>query len=194
MDLSIVIVNYNVRPFLENAIISVEKALEGISSEIIIVDNGSDDGSVEMVRQKFPKLDLIAEERNLGFATANNAALRLCKGNYILLLNPDTIVQEDTFRVMRRFLDDHPEVGLAGCKILNPDGTLQLACRRSFPTPWIALTKITGLSTLFPNSRVFGKYNLAYLDPEQSSEVDAVSGSFMFLRRKILDEIGRAHV
>jgi len=190
MDLSIIIVNYNVRPFLENAIISVKKAVEGISAEVIVVDNASDDGSVEMVRQKFPKLDLVAEQHNLGFAAANNVALRRCRGKYILLLNPDTVVQEDTFRVMIRFLDDHPEVGLAGCKILNPDGTLQLACRRSFPTPWIAFTKITGLSNLFPRSRVFGKYNLAYLDPDQSYEVDAVSGSFMFLRRKILDEVG----
>src|SRR5712692_10142337 len=108
MDLSIVIVNYKVRPFLENAIISVEKSVEGISAEVIVVDNGSDDGSVEMVRQKFPKLELVAEKHNLGFAAANNIALRRCRGKYILLLNPDTLVQEDTFRVMIRFLDEHP--------------------------------------------------------------------------------------
>jgi len=190
MKLSVIIVNYNVRAFLENALISIGKAMEGIDGEIIVADNASDDGSVEMMRGKFPNVTLIANEQNVGFAAANNQAFLHSRGEYFLLINPDTIVQEDTFRVMIDFLDTHPEVGLAGCRILNPDGTLQLACRRSFPTPWVALTKIMGLSTLFSHSRIFGRYNLAYLDPDKTYEVDAVSGSFMFVRRKAIEHVG----
>lgn len=190
MLLSVIIVNYNVRAFLENALISCRKSLIGIESEVIVVDNASDDGSVEIVRQKFPDVRLMANDRNVGFAAANNLALRECKGDYIVLLNPDTIVQEDTFQVMVEFLKSHPEVGLAGCKILNPDGTLQLACRRSFPTPWVAFTKVVGLSKVFPHSALFARYNLAYLDPDQSYEVDAISGSFMVLRRAVYDQVG----
>lgn len=190
MKLSVIIVNYNVRVFLENALVSACKAMNGIEGEVIVVDNASDDGSVEMVRQKFPRVTLLPNKTNTGFAAANNLAMKQSSGEYILLLNPDTIVQEDTFRVMIDFLEQHPKTGLAGCKILNPDGTLQLACRRSFPTPWVAFTKIIGLSALFPHSRLFSKYNLEYLDPDLSYEVDAVSGSFMFLRRNVLDEVG----
>lgn len=190
MVLSVIIVNYNVRPFLENALVSAQKALRGIEGEIFVVDNASDDGSVEMVQSQFPDVKFIANETNVGFAAANNLALKQARGTYLLLLNPDTIVQEDTFRVMINFFEENPDVGLAGCKILNPDGSLQLACRRSFPTPWVAFTKIIGLSTLFPNTKLMGKYNLTFLDPNESYEVDAVSGSFMFLRRKVYEDVG----
>jgi hypothetical protein len=190
VQLSVIIVNYNVRVFLENALVSACKAMRGISGEVFVVDNASDDGSVEMLRQKFPSVRLIANDTNLGFAAANNIALREVAGDYVLLLNPDTVVQEDTFRVMINFIEQHPDVGLAGCKILNPDGTLQLACRRSFPTPWVSFTKITGLSTLFPRSRIFSRYNLEYLDPDETYEVDAVSGSFMVVRRAALESVG----
>jgi O-antigen biosynthesis protein len=190
MDLSIIIVNYNVRQFLENALTSISRALEGLAGEVIVVDNASDDGSAAMVREKFPSVQLIESNVNLGFARANNVALRQAKGRHLLLINPDTIVQEDTLRVMLDFLDAHPDVGLAGCKILNPDGSFQLPCRRSFPTPWVAFTKTVGLSTLFPRSRIFGRYNLTYLDPDASYEVDAVSGSFMMARREVYEKIG----
>lgn len=190
MLLSVVIVNYNVRPFLENCLHSVQKAMTGIDGEVFVVDNASDDGSIEMVREKFPGVKLIDNPANIGFAAANNLALGVTKGEFILLLNPDTIVQEDSLSVMLRFLRENKSVGLAGCKILNPDGSLQLACRRSFPTPWVAFTKIIGLSAIFPNTRLFGKYNLEYLDPDQSYEVDAVSGSFMFVRRKAYEDAG----
>ncbi len=190
MVVSVIIVNYNVRAFLENALLSIQKAMTMVEGEIIVVDNASDDGSVEMVKQKFPGVKLIINERNLGFAAANNIAIRESQGSYILLLNPDSVLQEDTLKIMINFLDQRQDVGLAGCKILNPDGTLQLACRRSFPTPWVAFTKITGLSTLFPTTAFFGKYNLAYLDPDKTYEVDAVSGSFMFVRRKVIDIVG----
>jgi GT2 family glycosyltransferase len=190
MDLSIIIVNYNVRQFLENALTSLLRALEGMRGEIIVVDNASDDGSVEMVREKFPGVRLIVNTTNVGFARANNAALRDATGTCLLLINPDTIVQEDTLQVMTGFLGRNPDVGLAGCTILNPDGTLQLACRRSFPTPWVAFTKIMGLSSLFPRSRWFGRYNLTYLPPEETYEVEAISGSFMMMTRAAYEKVG----
>ncbi|MDH3251666.1 MAG: glycosyltransferase [Ignavibacteria bacterium] len=190
MDLSVIIVNYNVRQFLENALTSVKKAMAGIRGEIFVVDNASDDGSVEMVRTRFPDVCLIANSENVGFAKANNMALVRAQGRFLLLLNPDTLVQEDTFEVMLRFFERHVNAGLAGCKILNPDGSLQLACRRSFPTPWVALTRITGLSTLFPRSRFFGRYNLTYLNPDETHEVEAISGSFMMMRREVYTKVG----
>ncbi|MCX6136214.1 MAG: glycosyltransferase [Ignavibacteriales bacterium] len=190
MDISVIIVNYNVRDFLHNALTSIEKALAGIEAEVFVVDNASDDGSNEMVRKSFPGVRLIANSENGGFAKANNQALQHAAGKYLALINPDTVVQEDTFRSLMTFLDGHPDIGLAGCKILNPDGTLQLACRRSFPSPWVAFTKVSGLSVLLPNSRLFAKYNLTYLNPDQLHEVDAVSGSFMMVRRDVYEKIG----
>lgn len=190
MDLSVIIVNYNVRQFLENALASVYRAMEGVQGEVFVVDNASDDGSVEMVREKFPAVQLIENKANVGFAKANNAALKKATGRYLLLLNPDTIVQEDTFSVMMKFFDENPDAGLAGCKILNSDGSFQLPCRRSFPTPWVAFSKIFGLSALFPKSKLFGKYNLTYLNEDETYEVDAVSGSFMFLRREVYEKVG----
>lgn len=190
IKLSVIIVNYNVKEFLEQCLISIQQALKGIQSEIILIDNSSFDGSVEMVREKFPAIKLKVNTENIGFAKASNQGLQLARGEFIALINPDTIVQEDTFSKMLQFFDKDPETGMLGCKILNPDGSLQLACRRSFPTPWVAFTKLSGLSYLFPGSKLFGRYNLTYLDPEASHEVDAISGSFMMIRRKVLKEVG----
>jgi hypothetical protein len=190
LDVSVIIVNYNVRDFLHQALVSIQKALKGIRSEIVVVDNASDDGSVEMVRRQFPRVKLIINAANFGFAKANNIALKQTRGKFLLLINPDTIVQEDTIRVMVEFLKNHPEVGLAGCKILNPDGSMEPACRRSFPTPWVAFSKIFGLSKLFPKTKLFGKYNLTYLSIEETNPVEAVSGSFMMVRRETLDQVG----
>ncbi len=190
MNLSIIIVNYNVKEFLQNLIHSIYKAAQNISYEIIIVDNASDDGSVEFIKDKFPGIKLISNQKNLGFSKANNIGLAQSKGDYLLLLNPDTIVGEDTFEKMISFFKSNPDAGLAGCKILNPDGTFQLACRRSFPGPWTSFCKVTGLSNLFPGSRLFARYNLTYLDENKTYEVDAISGSFMMFPRKIYEEIG----
>lgn len=190
LDVSIIIVNYNVRDFLRQALVSIQKTLKEIRSEIIVVDNASDDGSAEMVNRQFPRVKLILNASNLGFAKANNIALKQARGKFLLLINPDTIVQENTIRVMVEFLIDHPKVGLAGCKILNPDGSIELACRRSFPTPWIAFTKIFGLSKLFPKSKLFGKYNLTYLNIDETNPVEAISGSFMMLRKETLKQVG----
>ena len=190
MDLSVVIVSYNVRRFLEQALRSVFAALEGLEGEVWVVDNASSDGSAQMVREQFPQVKLIANRENVGFARANNQAVERARGRYVLLLNPDTVVRQDTFRVMVRFMDEHPEAGAAGCKVLNPNGTLQLACRRGFPTPMVAFYKIVGLSALFPKSQRFGRYNMTYLDPDQVAEVDAVSGSFMMVRREVVEKVG----
>jgi GT2 family glycosyltransferase len=190
MDLSVVIVNYNVRQFLENALQSIRKAAEGLEAEVFVVDNASTDGSPEMVRAGFPEVRLIVNTENLGFARANNIALARARGEFLLLINPDTLVQEDTFQRMIAFFRRHPDAGLAGCRILNPDGSFQLPCRRSFPTPWVAFTKVFGLAALFPQSRLFGRYNLTYLSPDATYPVDAVSGSFMMLRREVYEKIG----
>ena len=147
-DFSIIIVNYNVREFLRQALLSLRQALHGLHAEIFVVDNASDDGSVEMVQAQFPECRVIPNEENLGFARANKLALRRARGRYLALLNPDTVVQADTFTALRDFMDRHPRTGMAGCKVLNPDGSLQLACRRSFPTPWVAFTKLSGRGTV----------------------------------------------
>ncbi len=190
LDVSVIIVNYNVRDFLHQALVSIQKSLKGMNSEIIVVDNASDDGSAEMVRHQFPHVRLILNASNLGFAKANNIALKQALGKFLLLINPDTIVQEDTIRVMVEFLKSHHKVGLAGCKILNPDGSIELACRRSFPTPWVAFSKIFGLSKLFPKTKLFGKYNLTYLKIDETNPVEAVSGSFMMVRKETLSQVG----
>jgi hypothetical protein len=190
VELSIIIVNYNVKEFLQNLLHSIDQASLNISHEIIIVDNASDDGSVELIRDKFPSVKLIANTENFGFGKANNQALEIANGKYLLLINPDTIVSEDTFDKLIRFFEENTEAGLAGCKILNPDGTLQLACRRSFPGPWTSFCKVTGLSNLFPKSKLFARYNLTYLDEDQTYEVDAISGSFMMMKKETYDKVG----
>jgi GT2 family glycosyltransferase/lipopolysaccharide/colanic/teichoic acid biosynthesis glycosyltransferase len=190
MDLSVIIVNYNVRQLLENALTSIGRAMQGLRGEVFVVDNASDDGSIEMVKAKFPDVHLIENNYNAGFAKGNNVALARAAGHYILFINPDTIVQEDTIHVMLQFFRENPDVGLAGCKVLNPDGSFQLACRRSFPTPWVAFTKISGLSTMFPRSRLFGRYNLTYLSEDETYEVEAISGSFMMMSRAAYEKVG----
>lgn len=190
VDLSIIIVNFNVKAFLQNCLISIQRAVQNITHEIIVIDNASDDGSVEFIKKNFPNVKLIESKTNLGFSRANNLGLLQSSGKFICLINPDTLVQENTFDEMISFFKSNPNAGLAGCKILNPDGTFQLACRRSFPTPWVAFTKVVGLSKLLPKSKFFSKYNLTYLNENETYEVDAVSGSFMFLRREVFDKIG----
>ncbi len=190
IQISVIIVNYNVREFLRQSIVSLKKSLRGIASEIIVVDNASDDGSADMVRKNFPGIRLIVMESNSGFAAANNAALKIARGKYLFLLNPDTVVQEDTARVLLDFMEQHRDAGMAGCKVLNPDGSFQLPCRRGFPSPWIAFAKIIGLSSLFPSLKIFGGYNVTYRSTEETYPVDAVSGSCMFVRREAYENAG----
>lgn len=189
-DVSVVIPSYNTRELMEQALRTVQGASGELQVEVFVVDNASHDGSPDMVRTRFPDAQLICNDSNLGFAAANNQVFRQVRGRYVLLLNSDTIVRPDTLRVLVEFLDAHPEAGAAGCRILNPDGSLQLESRRGFPTPMVAFYKLSGLSRLFPGSRRFGRYNLTYLDPDAVSEVDALSGSCMMVRRQVLDEVG----
>ncbi|MCL4538733.1 MAG: glycosyltransferase [Bacteroidetes bacterium] len=187
---SVVTVSFNVRGFLENLINSLNRALEGIDSEIIVVDNSSDDDTVEFVRKNFPNVTLIENRANVGFGKANNQGVKESSGEYLLLINPDAIVEESTIREMIAFSQLHPDAGASSCKVLNGDGTLQKTCRRGFPTPWVAFTKISGLSAMFPRTRLFGRYNLTFLNPEEEHEVDAIGGSFMFIPRKVFMEVG----
>ncbi len=189
--ISVIIVNFNVREFLEQALESVFRALKGIPSEIIVVDNASVDGSVQMVRQRFKEVILIENKENVGFSAANNQGLEVARGEFIVLLNPDTVVQEDTFKKLLEFFERTPDASAATCKILNPDGTFSVDCRHSIPTPLTAFWKVTGLARLFPKSKIFGRYNLTYLDENQCYPVEAISGSFMMMRREIVQKVGK---
>jgi GT2 family glycosyltransferase len=190
IKISVIIVSYNVRDFLLHSLQSIKKALDRIPSEIIVVDNASVDGSAQSVSKHFPKVNIIENDSNIGFSAANNIGLKKANGKYIVLINPDTLVQEDTFTKLIEFMDIHPEAGGATCKILNPDGTFSIDSRHSVPKPSTALWKLIGLNRLFPKSKIFGRYNLTYLDPNKIYPVDAISGSFMFLRKKAIDEVG----
>ncbi len=188
--LSIVIVNYNVKHFLEQALLSVENALKDIDAEVFVVDNNSVDGSVQMIRKRFPWVRLIANKQNVGFSKANNQAIRQATGEYILLLNPDTVVEEDTFHKTIAFMDQHPEAGALGVQMVNGKGRFLPESKRSLPTPEVAFYKIFGLSKLFPKSKTFGKYHLSYLDNQKNHEVEVLSGAFMLLRKSVLDQVG----
>jgi GT2 family glycosyltransferase len=190
MKLSIIIVNYNVRHFLEQCLHSVRKASKDLAVEIFVVDNNSVDNSLEMVRQKFPEVIIIANKENVGFSRANNQALRIAKGEYCLLLNPDTVVEEDTFKKVIDFMDTHPDAGGLGVYMIDGKGNFLPESKRGLPTPSVAFYKIFGLSALFPKSKIFGKYHLGYLDKDKIHEVEVLSGAFMLLRKKVLDEIG----
>ncbi|HVA98512.1 MAG TPA: glycosyltransferase family 2 protein, partial [Bacteroidia bacterium] len=190
MKLSIIIVNYNVQHFLEQCLYSVRKAVSGIETEIFVVDNNSVDGSLAMLKEKFSEVIRIENKENTGFSKANNQAIRQATGEYILLLNPDTVVEEDTFQKIIAFMDKHQEAGGLGVKMLDGKGNFLAESKRGLPTPWVAFYKIFGLSKLFPKSKKFGKYHLGFLDNDKTNEVDVLSGAFMFLRKKVLDTIG----
>lgn len=190
MKLSIVIVNYNVRYFLEQCLHSVLKATEGMESEIFVVDNNSVDGSVRMVREKFPEVILIDNKDNKGFSRANNQAIRKAKGEYVLLLNPDTLVEDDTLRKSVEFMDNHPDAGGLGVKMLDGKGKFLPESKRGLPTPSVAFFKVFGFSSLFPKSKLFGRYHLGFLDKDKVHQVDILSGAFMMLRKSVLEKTG----
>lgn len=190
MDISVIIVNYNVKFFLEQCIRSVKNAIDGLNVEIIVVDNHSVDGSVLMVKEKFPEVILIENKENLGFSKANNKGIKIAKGKYVLLLNPDTILQEDTLVKCYQFMESHKVAGALGVKMFDGKGNFLPESKRGLPTPLVAFYKIFGLSKLFPKSKTFGKYHLTYLDKNQTHIVDVLSGAFMFIRKEVLDKIG----
>ena len=179
--LSIVIVNYNVRNYLEQCLQSVQKALEGIEGEVWVVDNNSSDDSVEVLRRDYPWVRLVANTENMGFARANNLAIRQSQSEYVLLLNPDTVVEEPTLRGVLQFMDAHPEAGGAGVMMHNADGTLAPESRRGLPTPWVAALKMFGFTK---------RYYMSYLPWDQPGRIDVISGAFCMLRRKAIDQVG----
>lgn len=190
MKLSVVVVNYNVEYFLEQCLISVQRAIKDMDAEVWVVDNNSVDGSVGMVREKFPWVHLIESKENLGFSRGNNLAIDKCAGEYVLLLNPDTVVEEDTFSKVVGFMDSHADAGGLGVKMIDGKGNFLPESKRGLPTPAVAFYKIFGLSALFPRSRRFGRYHLGYLSNDETHEVEILSGAFMLLRRTALDKVG----
>jgi GT2 family glycosyltransferase len=190
MDLSVVIVNYNVRHFLEQCLNSVKKACENFDCEIFVVDNNSSDGSCQMVTNRFPAVILIRNSNNHGFSAANNQAIRLSKGKFILLLNPDTMVGEDAFKRCLAFMNEHPDAGALGVRMINGNGKLLPESKRALPTPGTAFFKMAGFSFLFPHSKLFNRYYLGHLDSSATTETEIISGAFMFIRKDVLDKTG----
>ncbi len=190
MKLSVIIVNYNVIYFLEQCLHSVIKAGQGIDMEVFVVDNNSVDGSVTMVKDKFPEVKLICNTDNKGFSKANNQAIHQSSGEFVLLLNPDTVVEEDTFSKIVAFMERHPDAGGLGVKMLDGKGRFLPESKRGLPTPRVAFYKIFGFSRLFPKSKTFGKYHLGYLDKDKTHKVEILAGAFMLLRKSVLDKIG----
>ena len=188
--LSVVIVNYNVEHFLEICLQSVFAAENASETEVWVVDNNSSDRSVEMVRKKFPRVNLIANSVNTGFSRANNQAIRASSSDYVLLLNPDTVVAEDCFSKCLSFMDSHPEAGGLGARMVDGSGIFLPESRRGLPGPWVSFCKAFGLTRLFPNSPRFGGYYLSYLDEHQTHEADVLSGAFMLMRRAALEKSG----
>ena len=190
MDLTIIIVNYNVRHFLEQCLDSVASASINLETEIFVVDNNSVDGSVAMVREKFPEVNLMANRENLGFAKANNQAIREAKGKYILLLNPDTVINNDALKTCFDFMEEKSNAGAVGLKMIDGKGKYLPESKRALPTPAVALYKFIGLSKLFPSSRRFNHYYLGNLDPGCIHEIEVLTGAFMFIRASALDKCG----
>lgn len=190
MKLSIVIVNYNVEHFLEQCLFSVRKAIANIEAEVFVVDNNSVDGSLKMLADKFPEVKVIANKDNVGFSRANNQAIRISTGEYVLLLNPDTVVEDDTFTKTIEFMDSHPDAGGLGVKMVDGKGRFLPESKRGLPTPATAFYKMFGLTKLFPHSKRFARYYLGHLDNDEINEVEILAGAFMLMRRETLDKCG----
>ncbi len=197
MQLSIIIVNYNVKYYIEQCLHSVFDAIAtaGMEAEVFVVDNASSDNSVAYLQEQFPKTDfpnlhLIANARNVGFSRANNQAVHIAKGKYILFLNPDTLIANNTLDKCFQFAEKQEKFGALGVKMLGEDGHFAKESRRGLPTPWVACCKMLGLTALFPKSRTFAHYYMSYLDKEQPANIEIISGAFMFVSRQALETCG----
>ncbi len=190
MQLSIIILNYNVRYFLEQCVLSVQYALEQIDGEIIVVDNNSQDDSCAMMKQRFPNVKLIENKGNFGFPKGNNIGVAHAKGEYICILNPDTVVAEDAFTKVLAFAKKLSDLGILGVKLIDGTGNFLPESKRGIPTPWVAFTKITGLYKIFTKSRVFGKYYAQHVSENETGKVDILVGAFMVMKRDLYNEIG----
>ena len=190
MKLSVIIVSYKVRFYIEQCLHSLFRAVDGIETEVYIVDNHSDDGSVEFLTQKFPHVNIISSNRNLGFSRANNIAIKQCTGEYVLLLNPDTVVGEHTIRDVLGFMDSHERAGAAGVMMLKDNGEKAMESRRGVPTPMTSFYKMSGLCMRYPNSSRFARYYMSYLSWDEPAQIEIISGAFCMLRREALDKVG----
>ncbi len=190
MQLSVIILNYNVRYFLELCVLSVQKALETIEGEIIVIDNNSSDDSCTMMKQRFPKVKLIQNKENVGFPKGNNIGVAQAQGEYICILNPDTVVAEDTFTKVLAFAKRQKNLGIVGCKLIDGAGNFLPESKRGVPTPWVAFTKISGLYKLFPKSKIFGEYYAGHLNENQTGKVAILVGAFMVMKRDLYLEVG----
>jgi len=190
MDLSILIVNYNTCKLTLDCLQSVFASKMGYTFEVIVIDNHSIDSSVESIFIEYPQVTMIANDDNTGFAKANNQGMALAKGRYVLLLNSDTLISEDTLETMILFMDQNPTIGASGCKIILPDGALDKACKRGFPTPSASFYYAFGISRLFPDRPKFNQYQLGHLDPDEEYPVDCLVGAFMMIRRETMEEVG----
>lgn len=190
MQLSVIILNYNVRYFLEQCVLSVQKALEHIDGEIIVVDNFSSDESCAMMKERFPEVRLIENKGNLGFPKGNNVGVDEAKGEYLCILNPDTVVAEDTFDKVLAFAKSKPDLGIVGCKLIDGTGNFLPESKRGVPTPWVAFTKISGLYKIFPKSSLFNKYYAQHLAENQTGKVEILVGAFMVMKRDLYLEVG----
>jgi GT2 family glycosyltransferase len=189
MQLSVIILNYNVRCFLELCVLSVQKAIQNLDAEIIIIDNNSSDDSCAMMQQRFPNIKLIQNKENSGFPKGNNIAVKEAKGEYLCILNPDTVVAEDTFEKVLAFAKSKTDLGIVGCKLIDGTGNFLPESKRSIPTPWVAFTKIFGLYKLFPKLSLFNKYYAQQLTENQTGKVDILVGAFMVMQRELYNEL-----
>lgn len=190
MNLSIIIVSYNVKHFLDQCLQSVMKAIEEIEAEVLIIDNNSSDDSCYMIKEKFPNAILIENKENVGYAKANNQALKIANGKYKLLLNPDTILQEETLKKCIDFMEKNKNAGALTVKMIDGNGKFMPESKRSFPSPLVAFFKTFGFSSIFPKSKLFGKYHLGYLDENKIHKIEVLSGAFMFIRNSVIERIG----
>ena len=190
MKLSIIIVNYNVKYFLEQCLLSINGSNVNFELEVIVVDNNSSDNSVEYLKKRFPEVIFIENKDNPGFSKANNQGIKIARGEYILILNPDTVLGEQVLETTCSFMDNNSECGAIGVKMINGNGIFLPESKRGLPTPWSSFCKIFGLAKIFPNSPLFGKYHLKYLDENDIHAVEILAGAFMLIRKEVLDKTG----
>jgi len=190
MKLSVVILNYNVRFFLEQCVISVYAALQHVESEIIVVDNNSSDDSCQMIKSRFPKVKLVENKENYGFPKGNNSGVALAQGEYVCILNPDTVVAEDTFSKVLAFAERQTNLGIIGCRLIDGTGNFLPESKRGIPTPWVAFTKIFGLYTFFPKSNYFNQYYAQHVGEHETAKVSILVGAFMVMKTNLYREIG----
>ncbi len=190
LQVSIIIVSFNTQELLIDCVLSIEKAIKKIGSEVFVVDNNSSDNTVLSVKKKFPWVNLIINKKNIGFSKANNRAIKKARGEFLLILNPDTKIMPDTIEKMIGFMGSHRDAGIATCRVELPSGKLDPDCRRHFPTPWRAFTHFSSLSKIFSKSKIFDQYYMGYLSEEKEHEVDSCVGAFMFVRTSFISKVG----